>query len=980
MTSRLALFAVIAIGCGLTYRAAFADEHPNGSTVYLTVHEPDAYNPSSFPAPLLERELVRQAFLIAARDELGCATRDVILREDFPERPDDKSAPFEFSCRTSRGKKDFDVEYLLRRRQQSGQAELWRWVFNTDINNPKSLAVLAEKAEALSRSELKDVLTRGGWGKTPSASRASSKVASDVSDLLWSWNEVSVLAGLRRVHAEIRERGESPELLGALAVGYANLGSLTDYYYSASCKAYFARALLYAERLFQKTDQSYWGLWHRAYARMQVGLHNLAADDIIEAKKKQRTATPSRPLPFWTNVLEAFGQGRLSRMRKIAETQPQRRLALYLNHQGVAQTPLDDVRNKAARDLVAVCPDCLRAYDTLGASDVLGIKREAAYEPFQVTGALLRHRLPDIAALAAPVKKLIQAAEPAAENETEIKFRKEIVAELKRAGSPELDSGEPSLSALGHMIDEINFAQLMWRLEFEGSSLAVPTDSTVATFGPLCAEHPYAAYLRAYLRSKSERDAAASELIKHLDLPSFTFKQRTMLAWLHAVMPFARLDDWFQVPGLHSDMIFSDEIRGISWGHAGQPDDRKYNRPYMQTCWNTSNKLPLAIAMRVSRDWARARPQADFFEREYADDATVMNALSQRYFNLKRYDDAERCAKLRIRNAPSYAAYRMLADIYKVKGDRAHWKETLEKSLDLPSEGLEHAHVQNEIARDLMDHQEWTAAVVYADAAAQSYSAWSMLTAARCHEKLKHWKRAEELMRAVSERYENQFLDWMYWCHRTGHGDVRAADGFVRAKVEALGTTLEPNQYQDIGNYYVVTGELDKALMAYTQAYEKGHGPFAGLHAALIADALGKTFERDDLFRQILATQLPPNMPKARGAEHYRHLIAKFSDVLPRKDAKLKLPEIDSIVASASIKDPKAGKSSTSGSLSDSLPASTLPYFVGRFLRNRGDVEGAKTYLIRCAQADDWNTINQVLACQLLREMKVEVPKESETK
>jgi hypothetical protein len=51
-----------------------------------------------------------------------------------------------------------------------------------------------------------------------------------------------------------------------------------------------------------------------------------------------------------------------------------------------------------------------------------------------------------------------------------------------------------------------------------------------------------------------------------------------------------------------------------------------------------------------------------------------------------------------------------------------------------------------------------------------------------------------------------------------------------------------------------------------------------------------------------------------------------------------------------------------------------LPYFVGVFLKNRGDLETAKTYLIRCAQSKDWQKVNDVLACQTLRVMKVQVP------
>jgi hypothetical protein len=48
----------------------------------------------------------------------------------------------------------------------------------------------------------------------------------------------------------------------------------------------------------------------------------------------------------------------------------------------------------------------------------------------------------------------------------------------------------------------------------------------------------------------------------------------------------------------------------------------------------------------------------------------------------------------------------------------------------------------------------------------------------------------------------------------------------------------------------------------------------------------------------------------------------------------------------------------------------------GVFLKNRGDLENAKKYLIRAAQSDDWENSNHVLACQLLREMKVKIPAE----
>ncbi len=60
-----------------------------------------------------------------------------------------------------------------------------------------------------------------------------------------------------------------------------------------------------------------------------------------------------------------------------------------------------------------------------------------------------------------------------------------------------------------------------------------------------------------------------------------------------------------------------------------------------------------------------------------------MNALARRYYEMKRYDDAERCAKRETELAPSYAAYRLLASTYKAKQDDAHWKATLDQAIKL---------------------------------------------------------------------------------------------------------------------------------------------------------------------------------------------------------------------------------------------------------------------------------------------------------
>jgi tetratricopeptide (TPR) repeat protein len=931
---------------------------PVGQTVYVLVHESE----ENFlqVAPLVIRELPRQAFLLAARDELGLSTRDEVLREEFPEKPEDKSVPFEVFCQSHKAEKFSDIQYTLNRLGPNKE-ELWEEVINVDVDDPKAITTMAQRAEALSRGKLKDVLSRLGVTSSLPKGRPTSNVPSATSDLLWSWNEISVLGGLRRVHSEIREKGESPELVAALAVGYANLGTLTEYYYSEACKAYYARALLYAERLVRETAGAPWALWHRAYVRTQLGLHNLAAEDVAAAKKKQGTALPATPLPFFADVLDAFAQGQLARMLTIAETPARRRLALYLNLQAVAFGELEDLKIKTAYDLLEDCRDCARVYDMLAATDELGPKRIGSSSAFKVTGEFLRKRLLDVPGLPEPTKKRILDAEPPAETGVEAEFRKSLITDLERAGKGDVDRGEPSLSAVGHAIEEINFAQLIRLLEVERNALAFPVEQTVATYGPLVAGHPYAAYINAYSRDKKTLDAANAALLKKIDLSHISLKEYLMLHWLYSMNPTEHLYACWKVPGEHSDMVLADEMRCMKFGLYGQPDDADVNARYMARIWSTSSKLPLVIAIRINRDWAHAAKDVDTYERDYADDPLVMYALANRYHTLKRYDDAERCAKRQVKAAPSYTAYRLLAAIYKVKDDEARWKETLDEAIKLPPQGLEQAQVQDEIARDFMRQKKWKEAVVYADAAAQSYSAWSMITAARCHERLGDWDESERLVRAVAARYDSAPFEWIYWCHRTGHGDIEAANDFTRQHIESWGPQLFPWQERDTGLYYVLVGDTAKAIGPLQRAFDKGHEYFSAFHAAVAADRLGKTAERDAFLKQIVETEPPAKSSEGKPAvQCYRQLAGYLREMLPPKSVKkLNIAEVDKIL---------------SGARSTGLSTSTLPYFVGVFLKNRGDVEGAKAYLIRSAQSKDWQRINHVLACQILREMKVKVP------
>jgi hypothetical protein len=50
-----------------------------------------------------------------------------------------------------------------------------------------------------------------------------------------------------------------------------------------------------------------------------------------------------------------------------------------------------------------------------------------------------------------------------------------------------------------------------------------------------------------------------------------------------------------------------------------------------------------------------------------------------------------------------------------------------------------------------------------------------------------------------------------------------------------------------------------------------------------------------------------------------------------------------------------------------------LEYFLGMFLKNRGEAEKSREYLVRCGQSKTYTKHNHVLACQILRDLKIPI-------
>ena len=238
---------------------AVADPRPQQpGPVCLAVREVNPLQGPPQAGGLLVREIVRQAFLIAARDECGLSMRDQTLRESLDLPAHANSTPFATLVATPIADGSDTCHVRVSVTHGNGKAGKPLWETTIDIPRYDLITVLVDKAEAWSRKEFEGVLAQAGpTGKVPAA-RSSAAIPQSAETRLWAWNEIAVFTALRQLHAEIREHGESPELLAGLVVGYANLGLMTEMRWSAAHKAFKARALLYAERLVRKSGSSGW--------------------------------------------------------------------------------------------------------------------------------------------------------------------------------------------------------------------------------------------------------------------------------------------------------------------------------------------------------------------------------------------------------------------------------------------------------------------------------------------------------------------------------------------------------------------------------------------------------------------------------------------------------------------------------------------------------------------------------------------------
>ncbi|HKB03639.1 MAG TPA: hypothetical protein VKD90_15555, partial [Gemmataceae bacterium] len=478
-----------------------------------------------------------------------------------------------------------------------------------------------------------------------------------------------------------------------------------------------------------------------------------------------------------------------------------------------------------------------------------------------------------------------------------------------------------------------------------------------------CEDHPYRDYLVAFSVDSQRQAEAYRALLQGVPLMDLGPSARPL------VTAMTTIDGADKSPGREAARRLtrgldatSDDLAEILRTRA--PEARPaVARQFLEV----SPHSPQPVVALIENDWEGVKDKAATWEKQYAGSASVLAALGKKYASLKQYTDAERCLRAHVRLSPDRAGYQALAGVFKDQGNTDRWKETLDDYLKTEDSGLAHAGVRVELARHFMARKEFDKAKPYADAAAETAAAWAMLCAADVYEGLKDWETAEKWVRETAEHYETSRQTWLFWCVRTGKGDLAAARRLALERVELLRGTRDRNQLILSAACFILCEKPADAYEAlHRQVTANPNDRLLAMQAALLADELGKTAERDELLAQVVKRSKAiekkkadpkPADPKADPKTPPKPAAKKTPATDPETQAKLatlfkEIGELASLFIAALAPDAKPDLEAIAKAI-EGVHADyrcEAQYLSGRFLELHGHPTQARKYYEACAE------------------------------
>lgn len=797
-----------------------------------------------FRYPILAREIVRQALLIAARDELQWSTRDGTLSEAVDAEGEPAASYILFTRFPYAGAAEFDLQKVA---DELRTMRVWQEAItlNEKADSPLDYARLVEAAERWSREAFPGLLRQGDLKGEPNAASDGARLPDATEERLEQMSFIGQFAAVRELHRAMRQDGESDALLGALTRGYANLGVMSEFHWNSMHKACKARALLYAQRLVARSPKSAEALWHRAYAKALTGLHDSAVADLDAALELHEASGEAGESPRWVSIIDAFCRFRTNELGAFAERGEYSQLAGLLQFFHLESLKESAAVQILAQQLVERNPEDFRLLDALceccAISTLHGVTQLAPAVLHQVSPL----RLKTVSGVPAAAAKLLPGNAERGNGLTELADA--------LAGTPaEDDREEFSWRILGRMLQETEFIQLWRRVYFMRYQWAVPTEEFIDAIAKVATGHRYRPLIELCSTDARRWQAAAEKLVDRMELEELDFIQQGAFEKALGRTWQSRWTEQYVAaerrPILHADDVCRDLLQQL------EKENWSASNGVVERLLKVSSGSPDAAATQLRQRRNPTAEQIAELEKKFPYSPQVWKALSETVGDVELQ---RRVLQTYIKLSPDMWAYQRLANQFRKQGKMDEWKATLDECLEQPAFGLEHANLRVQIANYYMDRLEWEKAKPYAEEAAESWAEWAMLCAIRCYRGLGDDENEGVWRTRVAERYPktSHSLDLYVWSRRTGLGD---ADQLFRAIEPAVAAAAQKTSAESqfmVGLFYHLGKQPGKALAAYRKGCEGNPNArslcFSNLWAATLAQELGEVEVRDQCLERI---------------------------------------------------------------------------------------------------------------------------------
>lgn len=880
---------------------------------------------------LLARELFRQAFLLAAREELSAVTHDRHLGQLPPQGASQRLDLVLVAAQPNR------IEILVGEPPRQALFAQERLA----VGDEPDLVALAQQAEALSRGNFVRQLQAAGVKGEPRRWNDLAELPAEITELLDQMSFITQWQAACLLHSHIAREGQSPAAYGALVRAYANLGVLTELHWQATNKVFKARALLYAERLVNSGRTPSLALEARAYARLLTGFPLAATADLEAAAKlpAERIAGSAKLEPLLRAFL-ALDQARLTPLKQPAALRETTLLLGYL----AREFTLNSAEHLAAAEATSeALPHCYRVNSYLAHEPDLRVGHSATSECFELTASTLYPRLAQIAELPAPLQRAVDEGTKAEEDE--FSARGKLIAALKIAHQPIGEQYELTWPVLGNLIGDHSFGEVMRRTRFLRYKLASSPDAWITAAEPLFAGHPYAMLMELLrFNGDDEKFKAASAQAYRVDIDFLELGAHHFMysPGIHASRQ-TRVENQID---RHMDFTATDQARMVNkYFH-----DESQAALRLFALWPAA---PIARNAMIKRHWRVVKQDLPKWERWMAENPELLTALGTSLFREKQYQEAADVLEKACKLAPSHEAYTELAFCYQQLKQDDNWLRTLQGALKLEDRGLEHARLNTQIANFYRRQRDYAGALPYAEAAAESYSEWGLRLAAEVHEALRHFDEAEKYYQAISERYNK--LDWYKFTRRRYSDNVAAATAFSKQMlIEELGSRANPFAVVQFSIMTDDQRQVVKTVEPLVKQYPLESG--LQLFLALAHDELGQTKERDAVLTAAFKGDGKWTTEQLRDVLLYDLVLLLLKDV--QSGAKAAFTPVDIEAAR------KAASKDDNGKF-------MFEFLLGRYLELHGKPEEAKKLYFRAWAQEPNENLNRHLSGHRLQKLGV---------